>query len=103
MEEKKNPQKTIKFVIRPTRPAVKILLIVLIVLSMVSLLALRMVHSNFAAETQRLRDEAAYMEQANSVLDQRLRDPDSVQTVQAIAREELGLVDPDTVVINPQD
>ena len=42
------------------------------------------------------------MEYANSVLEQKKADLGSVQSIQDIAKEELGLVNPDTVVIDPQ-
>ena len=102
MEEKKNPLKNVKVVMRPSPPTLKIVLIVLIVLSMVTLLALRWVHNGILEEIRNLKEEASALEQANSDLSERLEDPDSVQNVKDIAKEELELVDPDTVVINPQ-
>jgi len=100
--EKKNPLKNIKVVTRPSPPALKIALIVLIILSMAALLALRLVHNGIQAEIQDLKDEAADYEYANSVLDEKMQDPDSVDNIKDIAKEELGLVDPDTILIDPQ-
>lgn len=102
MEEKKNPQKKVKIVVRSSPPALKIVLIVLIVLSMAALMALRLVHNNIRSEIQNLESEAAAVEYANSKLDQRLEDPGSVENVMDMAKEELGMVDPDTVIIDPQ-
>ncbi len=102
MEEKKHPLKNVKVVVRSSPPALKIALIILIVLSMAALAALRMVHNNILDETRKLKDEASAVEHANTVLDERLKDPDSVQNILDIAQEQLGLVDPDAILIEPQ-
>ena len=102
MEEIKNPLRNVKFEIRPTSPVLKIVLIVLIVFSILALIALRWVHSGILEETQNLKDEAAAVEQANEDLKEKQDNLGSVQSVQDIAQEELGLVDPDTVIIEPQ-
>lgn len=103
MKENQTPEKNIKIVIRSAHPKVKILLIVLIVSCMAALIALACVRGNILAETQKLKDEAADLQQANSVLDERTQNPGSLDTVKDIAKEELGLVDPDSIVINPHD
>ena len=54
------------------------------------------------AETENLRDKAVELEEANADLQQRTEDIGSVQSVKDIANEELGLVDPNTVIITPQ-
>ena len=100
--EKKNPLKNVKVVTRHSPPALKIALIVLILLSMAALLTIRLVHNGIQEEIQNLKDEAADFEHANSVLDEKLKDPESVQNVTDIAKEELGMVDPDTILIEPQ-
>ncbi len=103
MEEKKNPLRNVKVEIRPTSPVLKMVLIALIVFSMLALLALRWVHNGILTEMENLKDEASAIEQKNSDLEEKILDPDSVQNIQDIAREELGLVDPDTVIIEPQE
>lgn len=102
MEEKKNPLRNVKVEVRATTPVLKIVLIVLILFSILALIALRWVHSGILEETQNLKDEAAAVEQANDDLQEKKDSLGSVQSVQDIAREELGLADPDTVIIEPQ-
>ena len=102
MEEKKHPLRNVKVEVRSTSPVLKIVLIVLIVFSILALIALRWVHSGILEETQNLKDEAAAVEQANEDLKEKQDNLGSVQSVQDIAQEELGLVDPDTVIIEPQ-
>lgn len=102
MEEKKNPLRNMKVEIRPTSPILKIVLIVLIVFSILALIALRWVHNGILEETQNLKDEAAAVEQANLDLQEKTDNLGTAQSVKDIAREELGLVDPNTVIIEPQ-
>lgn len=102
MAEKKNPLRNAKVVVRQSPAALKIILIVLILFSMVALAALRWVHTGILEETENLRDEASGLEHANSQLEEKTGELGSVKSVEDIAREELGLVDPDTVIIDPQ-
>lgn len=102
MEEKKHPLRNVKVEVRPTAPVLKIVLIVLIAFSILALIALRWVHSGILEETRNLKDEAAAVEQANEDLKEKTDSLGSVQSVQDIAQEELGLVDPDTVILEPQ-
>ena len=102
MAVKKNPLKHAKVVVRHSPTALKIVLIVLIVLSIIALGALRMVHNGILAETENLREEASALEHANGELQEKTEELGSVKSVEEIAKEELGLVDPDTVLITPQ-
>ena len=102
MAEKKNPLRNAKVVIRQSPAALKIALIVLILFSMATLAALRWVHNGILAETENLRQEASALEHENSELEKKTDELGSVKSVADIAKEELGLVDPDTVVIDPQ-
>lgn len=102
MEEKKHPLKHVKVEVRSTTPVLKIVLIVLILFSILTLIALRWVHTGILQETENLQDEAAAIEQKNEDLQQKKDELGSVQSVEDIARDELGLVDPDSVIIEPQ-
>ncbi len=101
MAEKKNPLKNAKVVIRQSPASLKIVLIVLILFSMATLATLRWVHTGILAETENLRDEAAGLEHANAELVEKTDELGSVKSVEDIAKEELGLVDPNTVIIDP--
>ena len=102
MAKKKHPLRNAKVVIRQSPRTLKIVLIVLILFFMVTLAALRWVHNGILAETENLRDQASALEHENSQLDQKTGELGSVKSVEDIAREELGLVDPDTVIIDPE-
>jgi len=102
MARKKNPLKNAKIVIRSSPAALKLTLIVLILLSMAALFALRWVHTGILAETENLKSTASELEEANADLQQKTEEIGSVKSVEDIAKEELGLVDPDTIILTPQ-
>ena len=101
MAIKKNPLKNAKVVVRQSPAALKIILIVLILFSIASLAMLRWVHNGILTETENLRDAASALEHANTELAERTEELGSVQSIQEIAQEELGLVDPNTVILDP--
>ena len=96
--------KTGKFKVKLRSAPVKLkaVLIVLIVLSTAALVALRWVHNGIQAETQRKTEQAAAMEGENADLQEKIDSIGSVQSIRQIAQDELGLADPDTVVIHPE-
>ena len=101
MEERKNPFRNIKIVVRPSTPLLKIVVILVIVFSMAALVALSWVQKSIHAQAEDLRAEAAELEHENEVLEEKIGQLGSVQSIQDIAEEELGLVNPDTVIIEP--
>jgi len=102
MAEKSTPLKHVKVEVRPASNILKIILIALIVFSIVALAALRWVHNGIRDEIDELKGEASGLEHANAELEQKMEDLGSVQSIQDIAKEELGLVDPDTILIDPE-
>ena len=96
--------KTGKFTVRLRSAPVKLkaAIIVLIVLSTAALVALRWVHNGIQAETQRKTEQAAAMEGENADLQEKIDSIGSVQSIRQIAQDELGLADPDTVLIHPE-
>ena len=102
MAEKKNPPVRRKVVFRPAPPMLKIAACLLILFSMAALLALRWVHNGIREETQILTDQAAAAQAENAELTEKIGALGSVQSVKDIARDEMGLVDPNTILIDPQ-
>ena len=101
------PMKEIKtgkvcFRFRSAPVKLKIALTALIVLSICALAALRWVSTGIQAQTAVKQEQAAAMEGENADLQEKIDSLGSVQSIQQIAREELGLVDPDTVIIHPE-
>ena len=90
-----------RLVYRRSSNLVKCVVLVTIVLCMVTLVTLGIVTAREKDRTEALRKQAALLEQEN----QELRDKiDWLGTAQGMIRyafEELGLVDPDTIVFEP--
>ena len=102
MTQKNTPPKKVKVEVRPASNILKIVLIVLIVFSIVALISLRWVHDGILNQIADLKQEASGLEHANQELEQKMDELGSVQSIQDVAQEELGLVDPDTVLIDPE-
>ena len=102
MAQKNTPQKNVKVEVRPASNILKIILILLILFSIVALIALRWVHNGILTQIDELKEEASGLEYANEELQQKTEDLGSIQSIQDIAKEELGLVDPDTIIIDPE-
>ena len=101
MEARKKTAGKIQLIIRPSSPLLKIVVIVLIVFSMAALISLSWVRQSIQTRTEAMRQEAYYLELENAELEKKITELDTVQSVQDIAREELDMVDPNTVVIVP--
>ena len=101
MAEGKKPKRELKFVLRPSTPLLKIVVILVILFSMAALLALSWVRSSIQTRTADLQSQGAELEYQNEELKEKIGQLDSEQSVKDIAREELGLVDPDEVIVDP--
>ena len=102
MANNNTPPRKVKVEVRPASNILKIILILLILFSIVALIALRWVHTGIRNQIDELKDEASGLEYANEVLEQKTENLGSVQSIEDIAKEELGLVDPDTILIDPE-
>lgn len=93
----------IKFIRKRSSNLSKIVVIITIVLCMGALCVLRLDMTQIEKKTEDLRAQAAALEHENAELNEKIQQIGSVQSVQDIAREELGLVNPDTVVFQPEN
>ena len=98
----KQTKPKLRLVMRSGSTALKIVMVVLIVFSMAALTALAWVRGSIRSQVEDLRQEAAALEQENRELQEKIDALGSVQSVQDIAQEELGLVNTDTVLIQPE-
>ena len=101
MAERTNPFRNIRFVVRPGPRKLKVLLLALILASAAALAAIGIVRSQIRQQTQAALDQAAVLEQENDQLTEKKENLGSSSSIKEIAKEELGLVDPDTVIIDP--
>ena len=98
MDEIKEFFGRIKLVRMRTPNLVKVVLMIVIVLCMAALISMRIFVNDLHNRTQKLQDDAAALDNANSELEEKIDQIGSVQSVIDIAQEELGLVAPGTVI-----
>lgn len=103
MAQKKSVFSRIRFVYRHSPLLLKCVLLAAIVFSTVALIALKIGIQDYRAQTDELRNQAAQLEQDNQELEEDIQNKDSVEGIKDIAGEELGLVDPDTVIFDVVD
>lgn len=101
MNKTKNPLSRIRLVYRRSSPLLKCVVMAAIVLSTVAILTLRASILGLQSSTDRLRQEAAGLEQENQTLEKSIAELGTVQSIKRIAREKLGLVDPDSIFFDP--
>ena len=99
MTNQDNQKRPLRVVFKRSTPLTKVALLAALVLSMVVLWTITAMTQDALAKAEALRQEAARLEQENNRLEQNIGNLGSVQGVQNTAQEELGLVNPDTVVI----
>ena len=92
----------IKIEYRRSRPLTKMVAVAAIALSMVALLTLSWAKYDVQKQTQEMMGEAARLELENAQLEQKIDALGSVQSAEQIAQEELGMVSPDTVLIDTE-
>ena len=101
MKERTINTRRIQFVLRPSSMLLKVVVIMLIVFSTAALIALSWVRQSILVRTEDMRQEAVALEQENEDLEKKIGLLGTVLSVQQIAQEELGLVDPNTIMITP--
>lgn len=103
MSTRSNPFRRIRLVYCRTSTPVKLMILAALVASTVALLALTIGIRNAKAELEASRAEAAALEQQNAEIQKDIDGIGSVEGDKEAAEEELGLVDPDTVIFVTPD
>ena len=101
MAERANPFRNIRIIVRPGPRKLKFLLVALILVCGLALVALGVVQNRIQQQTQAALDQAAALEQENAELAEKKDNLGSSSSIKEIAKEELGLVDPDTIILDP--
>jgi cell division protein FtsB len=96
-----NPFSSVQIEFRRSRPLTKIVVCGAIVLSMAALITLSWSGSQLKREIAQLRQEAAELAAENAELKEKIDNLDSLEGVEDIAQSELEMVDPDTIIIDP--
>ena len=98
MDELREFFSRIQLVRRRTPNLLKVILTIVIVLCMFVLIGLRVSVYQMNLKTNQLQEESAELGHANSDLQEKIDELGSVQSVIDIAREELDLVEPGSIV-----
>ena len=88
---------------RRTSTLNKVAIAAAIVLSSLTLLSLQAVHQENVETLADLRQQAAVLDQRNDELRQDIDALGTTDSIREIAQEELGLVDPDTIIFERAD
>ena len=102
MAASENPLRRIRLVYRRSSNALKIVVIAALVLGTMTLLILQAAILGAEGKAEELRQQAAALEQENKKLEKSISQLGTVQSVTELAEELLGLVDPDTVIFQPE-
>ena len=84
---------------RRTSALNKVVIAAAVVLSSVTLVSIRLAQWDAEDQLNRLRQQAALLEQQNENLRQDIDELGTNDAIREIAQEKLGLVDPDTIII----
>lgn len=96
-------KKNVRLVYKRSSKLTKVAVCVAIALSTVTLLVLRSATLDAQAQADALKQQAQQLEQENSSLEDKIGSLGSLDSVEQIAKDELGLVNPDTVIIEPEN
>ena len=102
MAERKIKIGKLQLILFKSSAKVKMALVVVLVLTATALGTLSWVEHRMVRQTEELRTQAALLEHENELLKQYTEELGSAKSVERIAREELGMVTPDTILIEAQ-
>lgn len=103
MERLKQLLSRIRLVYRPSSLLLKCIVAAMLVIATVALLVLRGGISDLQQNTDALRQEASALESQNQQLQEDMGLQNTVAGILKIAKEKLGLVDPDSVIFDPAE
>ena len=92
-----------RFVYRHSPLVLKCVVLATIVLSVAALTVIRRDIVQANQEKELYRAQAAQLERENEKLEQNIQQKDTVEGIKTAAKEELGMVDGDTVFFDVQD
>ena len=98
---KQKPQ--VQFVCKRSSRMTKFVIIATVIVSVLALLVLRSATLDAREKAEAWRAEAQKQEQEQSRLEELLENLGSIEGIKDIAESILGLTDPDTIVIQPEN
>ena len=102
MAANRNPLSRIRLVYRRSPTMLKCVLLGMLLVCTLALTVLRISLQDTKEKTEDLREQAVVLEQENLELERSISQLGTVQSVTELAGKLLGLVDPDTVIFQPE-
>lgn len=102
MLEFQTPIGKVKVVRRRSRLLTKVVVLAAVLLSVATLLTLLLVIQSTRAQTEALKTEAVQLNRENSRLELYIQELGTIKGIIRIAQEELGLIEPDSVILDPE-
>ena len=96
------PLGTIKFKYRRSSTITKVVVLLTVVLSIAALLMLHYAITTTENAAEELRQEAIGLEQEQSRLELYIQELGTIQGIIRLAQEKLGLIEPGSVIIQPE-
>ena len=103
MAEQNDLLSRVQLVIRRSTPLMRIAAAACIVLSVTTVLVLHSAALDMRERAEYLKSQAAQLEKEQQELKENIDKLGSVDSVEDIAKDELGLVDPDTIIVEPEE
>jgi len=102
MKLKNTPLGTVNIKYRRSSKITKIVVLTTVILSIAALLMLSFAINVTEEETERLRQQAIGLEQEQSRLELYIQELGTIRGIIRLAQEKLGLIEPDSVIIQPE-
>ena len=99
----RNLTSRIRLVYKRSSTLTKVAVCAAVVLSTAALLTLHSAALDAQADKEALQQQAQQLEQERNQLNDKIDSLGSADSVEQIAKDELGLVDPDTIIITPEN
>ncbi len=103
MAEQRKKKTQFRLVFRRSNTLTTIVVVAAVTMCLLALLALKIGTAETRSRAAELRAEAAMLEDQQDRLELYIRELGTVQGIILIAQEKLGLVDPDTIVLTPEN
>ncbi len=102
MEWQNEQDRPVKVVFSRSPLAARVIILCALAVCIALLVTLGVMTAQAREKAKALKEQAAALEQQNAALEQHIDDLNTLEGIENIAKEELGLVDPDTIIFDPQ-
>lgn len=90
-----------KLVVKRSSPQTIIIVCITVVIALAAVLVLHSLALNAQSQAEAWKAQAQQLEQENQALEEKIDDLGTLDSIKDVAEDELGMVDPDTIIITP--